>query len=95
VVDERERQVCEHIAQREGELVALLQALIGFDTVAASGSELPALQQHLAGRLERAALRRIRPSSRAIRSPSRGSRSPVSRSSSRASAAPAEEGRCC
>jgi acetylornithine deacetylase len=55
VVDERERQVCEHIAQREGELVALLQALIGFDTVAASGSELPALQQHLAGRLERAA----------------------------------------
>jgi len=53
VIDERERRVCEHIAQRQDELVALLRALIGFDTVAASGGELPALQSFLAARLER------------------------------------------
>ena len=55
MIGERERRVCEHIAQRQDELVALLQALIGFDTVAtdigASGGELGALQELLAARL--------------------------------------------
>ena len=50
-----ERRVCEHVAQREQELVELLSALIGFNTVthtpgAASRHEA-ALQQFLAGRL--------------------------------------------
>ena len=56
-MDGREREVCEHIAGRRGALVELLQALIGFDTVATedggAGPGLPELQRHLAARLER------------------------------------------
>ena len=50
-----EQRVCEHIARREGELVGLLQALIGYDTVAAeisaSAGDVAALQRYLAERL--------------------------------------------
>lgn len=57
MIDALEQQVCEHIARREGELVELLRALIGYDTVAvdrvASGGEVAALQRFLADRLER------------------------------------------
>jgi acetylornithine deacetylase len=58
VTDPLERRVCERIAAREGELVALLQRLIAYDTAArerdASGGEIASLQGFLAERLERA-----------------------------------------
>lgn len=56
-MDALERRVCDHIERRADELVALLQALIAFDTVAAdsgsSGGDVAALQRLLAERLER------------------------------------------
>jgi len=56
-MDGREREVCEQIAARQRELVELLRALIGFDTVAAGldapGRDLAALQEHVAARLAR------------------------------------------
>jgi acetylornithine deacetylase len=56
--DELERLICERIAERESELVALLQALIRFDTTThlpgAPPREEAALQAYLAERLRRA-----------------------------------------
>lgn len=58
LTDELERQVCERIAERAGDLVALLQALIRFDTTThvpgAPARQEAALQAFLAGRLRRA-----------------------------------------
>jgi acetylornithine deacetylase len=57
-LSERERAVCDEIARREDDLVALLRELIRFDTTTHQPGEPPreerALQQHLAARLERA-----------------------------------------
>jgi acetylornithine deacetylase len=53
-----EQRVCDEIARREGELVDLLQTLIGFDTTThepgAPARDEAALQRYLAARLERA-----------------------------------------
>jgi len=54
----QERAVVEHIAEREGELAALVSELIAFDTTARAAPEDPArddraLQEYLAGRLAR------------------------------------------
>jgi acetylornithine deacetylase len=58
MTDELERRVCERIAAREDDLVALLQALIRFDTTThvpgAPAREEAALQTFLAERLRRA-----------------------------------------
>ena len=55
MIDALEQRVCEHIASREDELVELLQALIGFDTVArdisAPGGDVAVLQRYVADRL--------------------------------------------
>jgi acetylornithine deacetylase len=56
-LSELERQVCEHIARGEPELVELLRALIAFDTVThvpgAPARQEAALQRHVAERLAR------------------------------------------
>jgi acetylornithine deacetylase len=55
MTDQLERRVCARIAEREGDLVVLLQALIGFDTTThlpgAPAREEAALQAYLAERL--------------------------------------------
>jgi acetylornithine deacetylase len=55
MTDELERRICARIAEREGDLVVLLQALIGFDTTThvpgAPAREEAALQAYLAHRL--------------------------------------------
>ena len=100
-----EQRVCEHIAGREDELVALLQRLIGFDTVAAdigaSAGEVAALQAYLGRAAARP--RRGRDARRSptpalwpgIRSSPTASRSRDGRSSLRGSPARAAAGRCC
>jgi acetylornithine deacetylase len=56
-MDALEQQVCEHIARGEAELVELLQALVGYDTVAAeagaASGDVAALQRFVADRLAR------------------------------------------
>jgi acetylornithine deacetylase len=58
MTDELERRVCERIAERTGDLVALLQALIRFDTTThvpgSPARQEAALQAYLADRLRRA-----------------------------------------
>lgn len=58
MAEELERQVCERIAERHGDLVALLQALIRFDTTThvpgAPARQEAALQAYLAARLRAA-----------------------------------------
>ncbi len=58
MIDELERRVCERIAERADDLVALLQALIRFDTTThvpgAPARQEAALQVFLAERLRRA-----------------------------------------
>ncbi|MGI8780288.1 MAG: ArgE/DapE family deacylase [Solirubrobacteraceae bacterium] len=54
-LDALERRVCEHVDRRQSELVDLVRALIGFDTVTHTAGAPPrdeaALQRFLAGRL--------------------------------------------
>ena len=84
-----ERRICDAVAERRDELVALASELIGFDTTARTVGEPPrqevALQEYLAGGCARPERRSTCGSPTRIRSPAsrscrRGSTSPDGRS---------------